>query len=72
MSIETLLEVVKLLAPSGALAVVFGILALRSPQLIRELFSGINALLEQRNKRSSEDRAGSNRIRRKGRRVLPR
>ena len=45
MSTEAALEIVKLLAPAGSLAVVAGILAYRSPQLLKELFSGIGSLV---------------------------
>jgi hypothetical protein len=40
-----LLEIVKLLAPAGSLALVAGILAYRSPQLVKELFAGVGGLL---------------------------
>lgn len=45
MSAHDMVEVLKLLAPYGAVAIILGILALRAPQLIKELFSGVNNLL---------------------------
>jgi hypothetical protein len=45
MGTDAALELVKLLAPAGTLAVVAGILAFRSPQLVRELFAGVDGLL---------------------------
>lgn len=38
-------ELLKLLAPAGTVAVVLAILAYRSPQLVKELFAGIGGLL---------------------------
>jgi len=45
MSTDAALELVQLLAPAGTLAVVTGILAFRSPQLVKELFAGVGGLL---------------------------
>ena len=45
MSSEAALELFKLLAPAGSLAIVAGILAYRSPQLVKELFTGVGGLL---------------------------
>jgi hypothetical protein len=46
MTTDTAIELVKLLAPMGTLAVVAGVLAYRSPQLVKELFAGVGGLLE--------------------------
>jgi hypothetical protein len=45
MTPDATLELVKLLTPAGSLAVVAGILAYRSPQLVREIFAGVGNLL---------------------------
>jgi hypothetical protein len=50
MAAESLLEVLSLLAPFGAYAVIGGILALRSPQLVKEFFAGVGGLLLAINK----------------------
>ncbi len=45
MTTDSAIELVKLLAPMGTLAVVAGVLAYRSPQLVKELFSGVGGLI---------------------------
>jgi hypothetical protein len=45
MTTEAALEVAKLVAPAGSVAVVLAVLAYRSPQLVRELFAGVGGLL---------------------------
>jgi hypothetical protein len=45
MTPDATLELVKLLTPAGSLAVVAGILAYRSPQIVREIFAGVGSLI---------------------------
>ena len=45
MNTDTMLEVLRLLAPTGSTAIVAGVLAYQSPKLVKELFAGVGGLL---------------------------
>jgi hypothetical protein len=45
MSTDAAIELIKLLAPTGSAAIVAVVVAYRSPQLVKELFAGVNGLL---------------------------
>jgi hypothetical protein len=55
MSNETWLEVLKPLAVAGPIWIIVAILAIKSPQLVREFFAGVERLLKLRRTRTRKD-----------------